>query len=132
MVLPITISAVLVVIFLLIYQYNRCLMEQDAGTMALWGSTVELREDVAAETLIQNKMQERHTEKYVVWENTEWNVALKENEFVVSGEGSLTFPVPGWNIWNNENVWSAKAEYCFDRLDEVRYIRLCNRFWKKE
>lgn len=132
MVLPITISAILVVIFLLIYQYNRCLLEQDVGTMALWGSTVELREDITPETMVQSKMQERYTEKYVVWENTEWKATLEENEFAVTGEGSLTFPVPGWNIWNDENVWNAEAEYRFDRLDEITFIRLCNRFLNKE
>ena len=132
LVFPLALSAILVVIFLLIYQYNRCIQEQDAGAMALWGCAVEQREELSIETLIQDKMQELYRGKYVAWEIERWDASLKGNEFCVAEEGSLTFSVPGWNMWNKENVWKAETEYCFERLDEVSFIRLCNRFLNKE
>ena len=41
MVLSITLSAILLIIYLLFFQYNRCLMEQDMGTLALRGAVMQ-------------------------------------------------------------------------------------------
>ena len=38
LILPMLIAAILFVIYMLVFQYNRCLLEQDLGAMALWGS----------------------------------------------------------------------------------------------
>lgn len=38
LVLPIVIAALLFVIYMMLFQYDRCLLEQDMGAIALWGS----------------------------------------------------------------------------------------------
>ena len=41
LVLPVVIGAILFVIYMMLFQYDRCLLEQDIGGIALWGSIVE-------------------------------------------------------------------------------------------
>lgn len=42
LVLPIVIAALLFVIYMMLFQYDRCLLEQDMGAIALWGALVTL------------------------------------------------------------------------------------------
>ena len=49
LVFSITISVILFVVYLLLFQYDRCLLEQDMGAMALWGSRVEASDGMSLE-----------------------------------------------------------------------------------
>ena len=41
LVLPLVTGAILFVIYTMLFQYDRCLLEQDIGALALWGSLAE-------------------------------------------------------------------------------------------
>ena len=126
--LPVVIGAMLFVIYTMLFQYDRCLLEQDIGAIALWGSLVEASDTAELEQKAQTRMSELYREKYVAWRITELNASLNRNRFCMEGAGQLTFPVPGWNFWNADNVWGTKAGYGYSRLSPVTFIRLCHRF----
>lgn len=128
LVLPVVIGAMLFVIYTMLFQYDRCLLEQDIGAIALWGSLAEASNTAALEQKAQTRMSGLYREKYVAWRITELNAALDRNRFCVEGAGQLTFPVPGWNFWNGDNVWRTKASYGYSRLSPVTFIRLCHKF----
>ena len=131
LVLPMAIGVILFVLYMLLFQYNRCLLEQDLGAMALWGSRVEFLEISDLEQMTQERIAGMYLDKYVAWEITELNASLQRNSFSVKGGAQLTFPVPGWNFWSVENVWGSRAEYSYDRLSPVTFIRLCRKLHDK-
>ena len=128
LVLPMVIGVILFVVYTMLLQYDRCLLEQDIGAIALWGSLVEVSGTAELEQKAQARMSGLYREKYIAWRITELNAALDRNRFCVKGAGQLTFPVPGWNFWNGNNVWGAEAGYGYSRLSPVTFIRLCHRF----
>lgn len=126
LVLPLVISAILLDIYLFCFQYNRCLMEQDMGSLILWCSELRLENADTAkeqEEKIQNRAGEIYRDKYMAWELTTVDVQLKKNRISVVGQGQLTFPVPGWNLWNDVNLLKAEVTYESRSILPVFYIR---------
>ena len=126
LVLPLVISAILLDIYLFCFQYDRCLIEQDMGSLILWCSELRLGNTDTAkeqEEKIQKRASEIYRDKYVAWELTTVDVQLEKNRISVVGQGQLTFPVPGWNLWNNINLWKAEVTYESRNISPVFYIR---------
>ncbi|MCM1194281.1 MAG: hypothetical protein NC389_17895 [Acetatifactor muris] len=125
LVFPVVMGTVLFVIFMLLFQYDRCLLEQDLGAAALWGSSQEVSDVTVLEEMVNERMAGIYRGKYAAWEITEWKASLEKNLFSVQGGGRVTFPVPEWNFWSVENIWAAEAHYSCRRLSPVTFIRLC-------
>lgn len=135
MVFPVVLGTVLFIVYMLIFQYDRCLLEQDMGALALWGSRVRAESSTELRSLIQKQTNEIYKDKYAVWKMLALDVKLEHNRFSAKGKGQLTFPVPGINFWNRDNVWTAEAEYQFWRILPTDFVRLCNRvktWWETE
>ena len=128
LVLPIVIAALLFVIYMMLFQYDRCLLEQDMGAIALWGALVDASDAEDMERKTQGRLGELYREKYVAWKITQLEAILDGNKFRVKGAGQLTFPVAEWNIWSAENVWGTEADYSYNRMSPVDFIRLCHKF----
>lgn len=127
LVFPVALGTVLFIVYMLLFQYDRCLMEQDMGALALWGSRVQAEDSEELRRLIRKRTNEIYMDKYAVWKMLALDVKLEHNRFEVTGKGQLTFPVPGMNFWNSDNVWEAEADYHFWRVSPVDFVRLCNR-----
>ncbi len=127
---PITMGIILTMIYLLLYQYDRCILEQNAGRLALWGGTAEMDSSDAelAEKEIAVKSAEICEDIYVAWRQTEKKAAMKRNEFTVTDSGGILFPFGSWR----EDFWSMTATYSFDRMDAADFVRLCNRLAQDE
>lgn len=126
-ILPIALGVMLCVVYLLLFQYNRCLMEQDLGAMAMWGSSVDVEGTEDLEEKTKERMAGMYREKYAAWDFTVLDASLEKNSFSAEASGQLTFPVPGMNFWSGENIWETKAGFSFQRLSPVTFIRLCRR-----
>lgn len=127
LVFPLVMGMILLVVYLLLFQYDRCLLEQDLGAMALWGGQVEEDDTAALEQRVQTRMAELYREKYVAWEFESLDANLNKNRFSVKGRGRLSFPVPGFNFWGSGNVWEAGADYGYSRFSPVNFIRICRK-----
>ena len=126
LVLPLVMSAILLSIYLFCFQYDRCLMEQDMGSLVLWCNEIRLENADTVkeqEEKIQNRAGEIYRDKYVAWELTTIDVQLEKNRISVVGQGQLTFLVPGWNLWNDVNLWKAEVTYESRSILPVFYIR---------
>ena len=126
LVLPLVMSAMLLGIYLFCFQYDRCLLEQDMGSLVLWSGAVaaENAGDTAkTDDAVRCRAADIYQEKYVAWKTTGIDIRLEKNRISVFGSGELTFPVPGWNLWNDSSLW--KTDTCFlkSRLSPVFYIR---------
>lgn len=127
LIFPMVLGTVLFVVYMLLFQYDRCLMEQDMGALALWGCRAEGENTGELEKLIQKRVSGIYWDKYAVWRMNALEVKLEKNTFSVAGRGSLTFPVPGFNFWSRDNIWEAEAEYRFWRISPTDFVRLCNK-----
>lgn len=135
LVFPVALGTVLFIVYMLLFQYDRCLMEQDMGVLALWVSRERAESPGELQDVIQERTSEIYKDKYAVWEMRALDVKLEHNCFAVAGKGQLTFPVPGINFWNRDNVWEAEANYRFWKISPPDFVRLCNKvktWWRTE
>lgn len=126
LVLPLVMSAMIIGIYLFCYQYDRCLLEQDMGSLMIWSSDITTN-NAGESGKIKEKLQIRASnislEKYIAWKMTAVDIKLEKNDISLTGQGELAFPIKGWNRWNNDNLWEAVVQYKCDRLSPVFYIR---------
>ena len=92
MVLPVVLGSVLLVIHLLFFQYNRCLMEQDMGVLALRGAALQTEDNEERVRQIRNDGKELYYKKYIMWGNKEMELKQEKGKFCVRRSGQLEFP----------------------------------------
>ena len=126
LVLPLVINVMLLVTYLFCFQYDRCLLEQDMGALALWSSVTAsgyTDDTESLNMLLAQRAADVYQGKYVAWKNTNVEIRLEKNQISVSGSGELTFPIPEWNLWSDSSHWEAKTSFQNSRLSPVFYIR---------
>lgn len=126
MVLPIVLFSIAFIIGLLIFQYNRCLMEQDVGTLALRGAGIQA---VDPQDRMQKLMQQTHTadqKKYFGWENSAPDIKLEKGKVRVEQRGKMSF-VFSQRPENSASVWTA-GTFCENHIiSPVSFIRNCRK-----
>lgn len=129
LVLPMVLGAILFVVYLLMFQYDRCLLEQDMGELAVW---ISLQEDVGEQLVeeLEYQMGDIYWDKYLAWEMINLDAKIRADRCVVSAGGQLIFPLSGWNFWNDKNTWIAETEWDFQNLHPVEFVRMCNKLKK--
>lgn len=126
-IVPLAISAILLAVSLFVFQYNRCLMEQDVAVQTVKAASVEAESDEELTDKIRLQTAGLYRDKYVAWDMILLDIKIKKGIVEAVGEGGFRFPLPGWNLWNEDNVWSAKAGYKAHRISPVTFIRNCRR-----
>lgn len=118
---PIILSVILLMTYLLLFQYDRCLLEQDIGKATVlsgskWTLTKEQLNDY-----MQKKALHFDEEKYIAWENEDplWN--LEKNDVILEKAGRLRYPFAG--MGTQKKYWSAKASFQADRISPVFWLR---------
>lgn len=125
LVFPYAIGILLFVVYMLLFQYDRCLLEQDVGMAALWGCYVEAEGTETLKEMIQKHMEDLYQDKYAAWKMEAFEARLEKNCFSVTGRGALTFPAPAWNFWSGKNSWVAEKKCSFRRISATEFVRLC-------
>ena len=113
LVLPIIIVIFIFLFAMLVFQYDRCLLEQDMAMMVLWGLTAQLDEAEDSQEQIEGKLQEIYWDKYVLWTMDELRAGVKHHRFFVSGAGETVLG----------KRWETKTEYDYELYDPVSFIR---------
>ena len=82
LVFPFVMGVVIFIIYILFFQYDRCLMEQSAGTLAMRCCTLQTRD---REELVQTIYVQAQTDDkgYVAWDMQDTEIQAKENYFTV-------------------------------------------------
>ena len=126
LVLPIVVTAVLLTIYLLFFQYDRCLMEQNTGRLALRGCTNPYAdgEDVVKGLTVQSQEKDQ---RFLAWEMKDAEITFKRNQVLVKREGTLKFPFRGLIFWGGGDVWSSECTYENSRVIPVQFIRNCRK-----
>lgn len=124
LVLPLVMGALIITVFLFVFQYDRCLLEQDMNILAICAGTAMAESREELEASVRRKASEVFMDKYVAWEMKDMQVIVKGSRVSVKGGGCLTLPLPEWNFFGKENVWEAQTLRETLRITPTDYIRL--------
>lgn len=119
MVMPVVLSVVVFVIYMMLFQYDRCLMEQDLGALALKGVTLQERDKAVLARLLQEEAARLQRDKYLAWQLGDIHLSLEGNKVSVSQTGQL--------ILLSEDIWRAQAAFEKRQPDPVFFIRSCKK-----
>lgn len=122
MVLPMVFSVVIIIIYMMFFQYNRCVLEQDVGILALRGANMQEENKNILLKMLQSEAQKMDVNKFVAWETGEIETKIEKNTVKVSQSGKLRFPFYGFGI-GGEHIWSTRVEYENERIEPTSFIR---------
>lgn len=126
-IVPLAIAAILLAVSLFVFQYDRCLMEQDVAVQTVKAASVEAKSNEELADKVRLQTAGLYRNKYVAWDMILLDIKIKKGIIEAAGEGVFRFPLPGWNPWNEDNVWNARAGYKAHRLSPVTFIRNCRK-----
>ena len=119
LVLPVVIASIVFIIYVLLYWYDRCLMDQDTAMLAMQavireqGTLEETGREVRA-------WKERNmTDKYVGWQMGELVLTQGKGRIKASREGKLV---------TDHSLWQARSSYENRILHPAAFLRLCRRW----
>lgn len=125
MVLPIVLSTILLVIYLMFFRYNRCLFEQDLGILFVHAMSENLVEMDIAELSVREKAMEIDWDKYLNFEKEQLNYAVENNCIVIEGTGLQTLFSMG-QLFHDTN-WKVWREYKGSSLEPIFVLRQINK-----
>jgi hypothetical protein len=126
LVLPIVLGTILLVIYLLFFQYDRCLMEQGAGVLAMRGCTLQIADskELVEVMLIQSQQED---ERYLAWNANSAKIRMKGNYVTVECSGELNFPFKGLAFWQDSSTWESEVTYENLRIKPTFFVRKCRK-----
>ncbi len=127
LVFPIVLAVQLLVIYLLVFQYNRCLLNQDMGRLAILGCGAKEQNKEALSEYLKKCSNEIHTEHYFAWRTNALDMELAGDTVRIEGKGEIVFPFPEWGIEVARINKNAKAVYEYHKLQPVVIIRQFNK-----
>lgn len=127
LVMPVALGVLVLTIYLLFFQYDRCLMEQDVGILALRGCTLQAEDQNALAGKLLREAEKADVEKYLAWETEQAEISLKGSRVTAEQSGSLKFPFRGLDFWGGNDRWEVSAKYRNNRIAPMEFIRNCRR-----
>lgn len=122
LVMPIVLGGILLTVYLLFFQYDRCLMEQNTAMVALRGCTAQITEnkEIATRMLVYAGQEDN---RYLAWSMEDADIQIKGNQVCVARAGTLKFPFKGLMFWNDDAEWGFQSVYKNYRICPVDLIR---------
>lgn len=118
---PVVLGVVLLMMYLLFFQYDRCLLEQDMGRAAVrsGGRWMQKKEELNRQ--LQEKELLFDTEKYIAWESELPAWKLERSQVEVEQTGRMPYPFSA--IAGVPRYWSVKASFRVNRDSPVDILR---------
>ena len=114
MVLSMVLSTIVFLIYLMLFQYNRCLQEQDLGLLVVKSSMLQAQNGEALMNELITCRDGLSMDKYVAWQEQTIELELEGKRLSVSGSGRMpVFPME----------WEAEAAYEGQVISPVFLIR---------
>ncbi len=127
---PIVLGIIVLMTYLLFFQYDRCLLDQDMGRAAVMagGKWMEKKEELNRQ--LQEEKMFFDNSKYIVWETELPLWKLEKNHVTVEQTGRLKYPFSG--MGTPHKYWSARASFQAERNNPVEYIRKYRNYMKNK
>lgn len=124
---PFVIAVIVLVIYLWLYQYDRCLMEQDAGILALRGSTCGISDKEELMQWLEGEKQKIEEDKYLNWTTENMEMKLEKDILKVKSTGQLNYPFGNISFWSGGNSWKTEVTYKNKLVRPVLFVRTCRK-----
>lgn len=111
LILPMALGVIVLIMYLWFFQYDRCLMEQDAGILALRGKVMEEGDYQKRVQLLTKEAGQMAQDKYVAWEESKTVITMKQGKLQVKKEGAMRFPFQNLAFGKGKNIWETGAAY---------------------
>lgn len=115
MVIPLIISLIVFLIYMMFYQYNRCLLEQDMGVLAIRSVALQKKEKSVVATSLQEEAAKLDGGKYLLWDMGELDISMEGYTIRIARIGGL--------VLSSGDYWSTQAAYESMQLNPVFLIR---------
>jgi len=122
MVLPCVLAVIVLVIYLLFYQYDRCLMEQNLGLLMLEAYAARTSDAGELVTVVQSGAAQED-ERFLALQTGNLSVSIQGNRIRLSMEGTLLYPFAGFQTNVNDGIWQFKAQTTGYKIQPVEFIR---------
>ena len=127
MVFPVVLSVQILIVYLLLFQYDRCLLNQDAARLTVLGCSADEKEKTELAEYLRPCTGELSKEKYAAWNMDFLTMELAGDNICVEGNGRLLFPGIGWGIWEKTDFRETGVTYKSKKLHPVIWIRQCRK-----
>lgn len=123
LIVPFVMYICIFVIYVGFFQYDRCIMRQDAYRAALQGSSI-YRADNQAVYNAAFDMAKRITENKYIGTDCSFNIAVQGEVSVTMG-GSITMPFRGLAALSGRADWTIEESMSSKCINPVFFIRSC-------
>ena len=127
LIISMIIGVLMLIIYMVFFQYNRCLLEQDMGALALKGCTIQENNKELLWKRLKQYEDEIYWEKYMLWEQGNVEIGLVGAEVRISSSGVVRFPFSNLLEEQIESLWSVETGYKNQRMEPVNFIRMYRR-----
>lgn len=107
MVVPVAIVAIVTIVYLSLYQYDRCMMEQDLALLTVFAVGIE--HDEASEDQLRTRVGQVDVTQYLNCELEEFEVEFAGSTAKAKLKGEFAYPVSGWNWMLENSGWDIGA-----------------------
>jgi len=127
MVMVFALGCIIFLIRMIFYQYDRCLLEQDLGTLAFRGVVLQEMDNEQRLQEIQDMAASLYLDKYILLEQDPIFIKIKQGYAEVVGGGRQSFPVTGLLPGISDIQWTVQTNYTNRRTDPALFIRTIRR-----
>jgi hypothetical protein len=110
----------------MLFQYDRCLLEQDIGVIAMRGSIIH-DEETKIITVLQSEFGKLDQDKYFLFEENLPYMNVSRNSITVESGGAMTVSLPSIiTPLTPQHMWKTEIKYQNKRQNSVLFIRTCH------
>lgn len=119
MVFPIVLWIILFVMRMMLFYYDRCLMEQDVASLFVKGMTLQVEDMKDLEDILSKEMAKQSEKRFVAWTLSEKYIVIQKGVVKANCEGKL-------NMGGRES-WAAQVDYEGRRMQPTLFLRALRR-----
>ena len=127
LILPLTLGVIVLLIYLMFYQYDRCLLDQDMGWAALRASVTPVRDNVERLEVMRQQTGKIYLDKYVAFRPDEIIGRIQGEKLEMSRKAAVKFPFAAISGWIGSGGLEMEAFYSNRNISPVVFIRAFRR-----
>lgn len=127
LILPLTLGVTVLLIYLMFYQYDRCLLDQDIGWAALRTSVIPVQDNAERLEVMRQQAEKIYLDKYVAFRPDEITGRIQGEKLEMSRRAAVKVPFAAISGWTGSDNWDMEAFYSNRNISPLLFIRAFRR-----
>lgn len=124
LILPMVLAVQVFLIYAMLRQYDRCLLEQDMGILTVYAGAAGNTQE--ADRALERKNNQRQQQHYLIYEEKELSLNTDGGYIEAHSRGKVRMPDMGWQqVLSGENFLSLEAGSRIQKLEPGSFLRAC-------